>query len=110
MARTSAVLRCGRMAGLLAVGALLLAGCVVVPARGGGLVYVEPPAAQVEVVGVAPGPGYVWIGGFWDWAGGRHVWVPGYWGRGRAGYEWVPHRWVAVDRGWRLERGHWRRR
>ena len=106
-----AVLRRWRPVALVAASALCLGACVVAPPRPyGGMVYVPPPAVQVETVGVAPGPGYFWIGGYWNWAGGRHVWVPGYWERARPGYEWVPHRWVAVQRGWRLESGHWRRR
>jgi len=98
------------------VAGALLAGCVVAPAPGyyggyysGGVVAVAPPAPQVEVVGVAPSPGYVWFGGYWGWAGGRHVWVPGYWGPGRAGYHWVPHGWVYAGGGWRMSRGHWAR-
>ena len=42
--------------------ATLLGGCVVAPAPGyygGGVVTIAPPAARVEVVGVAPTAGYV---------------------------------------------------
>ncbi len=100
---------------VLAAGTLL-GGCVVAPAPGyyggyygGAVVTVAPPAPQVEVYGVAPGPGYVWIGGYWNWVGGRHVWVPGYWGAGRPGYHWVAHTWVRAGGGWRLAPGHWAR-
>ena len=92
-------------------GALLGAGCVVVPAYGpdgGDVVGVAPPAAQVEYYGVAPAPGYIWFGGYWNWYGGRHAWVPGYWGAGRAGHVWVPHAWGRHGNGWRLNQGHWR--
>jgi hypothetical protein len=34
---------------------------------------------MVEPVLVAPGPGYIWIGGYWSWTGGRHVWSRGHW-------------------------------
>jgi hypothetical protein len=97
---------------MLALGSVTLAGCVVTPARGyygDETVMVAPPAPQVEVVGVAPAPGYVWIGGYWNWAGGRHVWVGGHWDAGRPGYHWAPHRWVAYHGGYRLQRGHWER-
>jgi hypothetical protein len=93
--------------------ALLLAGCVVYPARGGyyvgGVVTVGPPAIREEAVGVAPYPGYVWAPGYWNWAGGRYVWVSGRWVAPRPGYHWVPHHWVQTPGGWRLERGHWAR-
>ena len=96
--------------------AALLGGCIVVPAGrpyagGGGGDYVTeaPPAPQVEVVGVAPTPGYIWIGGFWGWAGGRHVWTNGYWAAPRPGYRWVPHQWHRHGPGWRAAPGYWQR-
>ena len=70
------------------IASMALPGCVVVPDQGhyaGGVVMVAPPAPRVEVVGVAPTPGYVWIGGYWNWVGGRHEWVPGRWAAGRHG-------------------------
>ena len=91
--------------------ALLSSACVVVPERYvGETVAVAPPAARVEEVGVAPGVGYVWIGGYWGWVGGRHEWVPGYWEHPHPGFVWEPHRWVQVNGGWRLRQGYWRRR
>ncbi|HEX4166914.1 MAG TPA: YXWGXW repeat-containing protein [Bryobacteraceae bacterium] len=64
-----------------------------------------PPAGVVATpVGPPPGPGYVWVPGYWDWLGGRWVWVEG---------RWVlpprPHVvWVAPAIDIRLHRGHWR--
>jgi len=91
--------------------ALPLGGCVVTPAPYyvGATVRVNPPAPIVETVGVAPYPGYVWLGGYWNWVGDRHVWVPGHWEAPRRGYYWVPHRWVAAGGGWRMAPGHWER-
>ncbi len=62
----------------------LLGGCIVVPAPGyyPGAVRVALPVPSVEVVRIAPVPGYVWFGGYWNWVGGRHVWVGGHWGPG----------------------------
>ncbi len=101
--------RAGFGAALLA--GILLAGCVVAPAPGyyrvGPVVTVAPPPVPVEVVGVAPAPGYVWMAGYWNWVGGRHVWVAGHWGPGRPGYRWAPQHWVATPGGWRLAPGHW---
>ncbi len=75
----------------------------------GPVVAVAPPVARVEVIGVAPSPGYVWMGGYWNWVGRRHVWVEGRWAPGRPGYHWVPHTWVHVNGGWRMNEGHWAR-
>jgi outer membrane lipoprotein SlyB len=66
-----------------------------------------PPAPPSEVVTVAPGPGYVWVPGSWQWQGrwvwmGGYwaatpyptaVWVDGYWRRGPYGWHWVPGHW-----------------
>jgi len=35
-----------------------------------------PPPAYAPYAPPCPGPGYVWVGGYW---GPRHVWVNGYW-------------------------------
>ncbi len=97
--------------GLLA--AISLSACVVYPARGryaAGVVAVAPPPPQVEVVGAPPTPGYLWIGGYWNWVGGRHVWVNGYWAAPRPGFYWVPNAWVHVHGGWRMRAGYWARR
>ena len=97
--------------GVAVVSASLLGACVVAapPPPGGPYVAMAPPAPQVEVVGVAPAPGYFWIGGFWGWEGGRHVWFPGRWEAPRPGYRWVPHAWVREGGGYRMHEGHWER-
>jgi hypothetical protein len=69
----------------------------------------DPPPPQYEVVGVAPGPGYLWIGGYYHWYGNRWVWYRGH-------YEMPPHpgaRWVAARYEFRAGRrvyirGYWR--
>ena len=103
------------------IGAVLLPGCVVVPADGrgvyagygvvgGGPVMVAPPPPPGEFIGIAPGPGYFWVGGFWRWNAGRHDWVGGRWETSRQGYQWQPHRWAREGQGWRAEPGYWQRR
>jgi hypothetical protein len=92
--------------GLVMVIGLSLVGC----AEEGAYVTVAPPPVQAEVVGVAPYPGAVWIGGYWGWEGGRHMWHGGYWTRGRPGYVWQPHRWEPRGGGYVYFRGGWRRR
>ena len=104
-----------------AIVALLLSACVVAPYPARTAVYddgpsgpvavadVAPPPMYVEPVGVAPFAGAIWIGGYWNWVGGRHVWVPGRWDRPRAGYRWEPHRWENRGGRWELHGGRWRR-
>lgn len=72
-------------------------------------VLVAPPPPRVDVIGVAPYPGYVWIGGFWTWRGGRHDWVPGRWDAPRHGHRWAPHRWEQRNGHWREHPGRWER-
>jgi hypothetical protein len=68
-----------------------------------------PPPPQSEViVGVAPSPAYLWVGGYWTrhrdgwfWVRGRWavrphheaIWVGGHWDRHPRGYVWVGGRW-----------------
>jgi hypothetical protein len=100
---------------LAAAVALSVSACVVVPARGyyaggdyyAGAVTIAPPAPQVEVVGVAPAAGYVWLGGYWNWLGGRHVWVRGHWSAPHSGYHWAPNRWERRGDGWHMTGGRW---
>lgn len=103
--------------------AATLSGCVVAPVGprpvyGGAPYYddsvavnVAPPAPYVETVPVAPFVGALWIGGFWDWSGGRHVWHPGHYERPRAGYAYRQPGWShGPDGRWMLHRGGWERR
>lgn len=70
---------------------------------------VPPPPLRAEVYGYAPGPGFVWVQGYWRWGGGRYVWAPGYWAHPprRHGY-WVPGRWERNHRGYYWRDGRWR--
>jgi len=92
---------------------MALTGCVVVPDQrhyyADGVVMVAPPAPRVEVIGAAPAPEYVWIGGYWNWVGGRHEWVKGRWAPPNPGHHWVAHQWVRQGDGWRMRPGHWER-
>ena len=80
---------------------------------GGGYGYyyanTPPPPLRAEVVGVAPGPGYVWINGYWGWRGNAYTWVHGYYARPpHRGARWVEPHWDR-DRGrYRFREGHWR--
>jgi WXXGXW repeat (2 copies) len=68
-----------------AVLGLTMSACVVVPRpysdypSSGVYADAPPPAPRYDVVPVAPFVGAIWIGGYWNWYGGRRVWVPGRW-------------------------------
>jgi WXXGXW repeat (2 copies) len=98
--------------GKLVLGVLLsaaLAACVVSAAGPGGEVvaYEAPPPVRYETVGVAPSPGYFWIGGGWFWEGNRYNWHPGRWEAPRPGYRWQPHAWHQKGNEWHMAPGHW---
>lgn len=97
---------------VVAACALPLAGCVVAgPGYYGYQVApYGPPPPHHEVIGVAPYPGYIWIGGYWSWTDHDYYnWRPGHWQAPRPGYRWVPHHWEQHGQEWRGMRGHWQR-
>lgn len=105
----------GAAAAVLAMAAALtLSACVVTPvgprAYVGAEIGVAPPPPQAEVIGVAPGPGYIWTGGYWGWYGGRYTWFGGHWIARRPGYFWARPHWERGAGGWRFAAGHWARR
>ena len=78
------------------------------PGPSGEVVVSEaPPAPPQEVIVAAPGPGYVWVPGYYSWQGHwvwmrgawvvrphpYSVWVGGHWGRRGHGYVWVGGHW-----------------
>ena len=78
----------------------------------GNVLYVEeapPPPRTNVVVGVAPGPNHVWVGGYWMRRGQSWTWVDGRWmARPRPGVVWVPGYWDRRPRGHVWVSGYWR--
>ncbi len=75
-------------------------------------VNVPPPPLRAEVVVVQPGPGYVWVPGYWDWDAprGEYLWIAGAWTRPPHRHAvWVGPRWERRGRESFFLRGHWRR-
>ena len=73
------------------------------------VIRVGPPAPVVEHRVVAPGPGYVWTGGYHRWDGRAYVWVPGAWVRPpRAHAVWVAPHYVHRNGGYVFVEGRWR--
>ncbi len=69
-----------------------------------------PPEPKPEVKTPCPGPGNIWVAGYWDYIGGQHVWRDGRWVHGLAGYEYVRARYVWEGRAWQFHVPHWHRR
>jgi hypothetical protein len=93
----------------LAFAALSLPACVVGPPPGTVYASYAPPAAEIEVAGVAPGPDFVWIAGHHTWSGTAYVWSPGrYERRPHANARWVGGAWVHHSRGWYWREGRWK--
>ncbi len=91
---------------------VLLASSALAACGGGYVAYrvpAPPPPYAVGAVGYAPGPGYVWMDGFWNLNGGRWAWVNGRWGRPPHPHAaWVADRWERHGHDWRYRRGYWR--
>jgi hypothetical protein len=75
-----------------------------------GVVYTErrPPPDRVEVIVASPGPGYVWVPGYWRWERHDYLWTPGRWARAKHGYhKWVPGHWEHRTHQWYWVEGRW---
>lgn len=97
----------------------LTAGCVVAVRPAPAAVYAPPPeevvvtdlppAPVAEIVAVAPGPGFVWIGGYYHWVGGRWAWYAGHYERPpHQGARWIAPRYVIRGGSRVYVRGYWR--
>jgi len=88
--------------------AFVVAACESYGAAGAMYVQTAPPPVQYEEVTVAPGPGFIWVAGYWDWTGMQYAWVSGHWTRPPSGYTvWVPARYERRSNGWNYHPGHW---
>ena len=86
---------------LLLAGVLMATGACATGVRGRVYVRVGPPAPIIEARIATPGPGYVWVPGYYNWDGRAYAWAPGRWERpprGRA--RWEPAHWAKERRGW----------
>jgi hypothetical protein len=68
-----------------------------------------PPPALYETVGIAPGPGFVWVGGYYHWTGYRWAWYGGHYARPpRFGAVWIGPRYELRGARRVYIRGYWR--
>jgi hypothetical protein len=75
----------------------------------GPSVYPEnlPPDPIPEYRPPAPGWGYVWVNGYWDWTGYDWVWNNGYWAPPRPGFSYVGPRFIWENGQPIYYRGYW---
>jgi hypothetical protein len=81
------------------------------PEPGVRVAYIDrgPPRNRVEVRGVAPGAGTVWLPGYWRWTGRDYDWVQGRWAPVSSGFRsWSAGRWRHSRQGWYWVDGRWR--
>ena len=71
---------------------------------------VAPPAARVEVIGVAPSARHFWAPGYYRWTGRNYAWVTGRWQLRRPGLEYVGPRWENRFGRYAYVPGRWMRR
>ena len=69
-----------------------------------------PPADKIEEKTAAPGFGYIWVAGYWDYLDGNYVWREGRWVAVRPDYEYVRARYEQSGSGWVFHRPHWKKR
>jgi len=69
------------------------------PVAADGTVYPEtpPPDPIPEYQPPAPGYGYAWVNGYWDWTGAEWTWDTGYWAPADQAYLFIGPRFLFVD-------------
>jgi hypothetical protein len=93
---------------LLGVAAVATIGCAPPPPPGAVYVMRGPPGEIVEVAPGSPGPGYVWVQGYYRWEGAEYHWERGRWALTPAGYRaWLPGHWREHEGRWYFVEGHW---
>jgi len=68
-----------------------------------------PPPIRVETYGPAPGPGYVWMNGYWSYRDNNYSWVSGRWEHPPRGQRrWEDGRWERRGDRYQWREGRWR--
>jgi hypothetical protein len=69
-----------------------------------------PPPRHEVIVGVRPGPDYIWIDGYWEGTPGHYTWVGGRWDRPPHPHAtWYAPRWEKDHDGhYHQVKGEWR--
>jgi WXXGXW repeat (2 copies) len=71
-------------------------------------ITVAPPPLPVYAQPIIPGPGYMWVPGYWAWGPYGYYWVPGTWLLPPAvGLLWTPGYWAWMDGAYIWYAGYW---
>jgi hypothetical protein len=74
-------------------------------------VFSPPPADKSDGERPeAPGSGYIWVAGYWDYLDGNYIWRGGHWLQANAQYEYIRASYDHDGEGWVFHRPHWKRR
>ncbi len=69
-----------------------------------------PPDKDEGPHAAAPGFGFIWVAGYWDYLDGNYIWRQGRWVQGKPDYEYVRARYEFDGKSWVFHRPHWKRR
>ena len=79
-----------------------------VPSPAYVVVESQPPVELVETMVPAPGPGYAWVKGRWEWDG-KWEWKSGCWvASPHPSAVWISGGWEAREHHWGWRAGYWR--
>ena len=69
---------------------------------------IAPPLLPVYAQPAIPGPGYLWVPGYWAWNGSEYFWTPGYWSMPpTVGFYWTPPYWGWLNGAYVFNAGYW---
>jgi hypothetical protein len=110
MPKSMRLLLCASTAALI-LGAAPI-GAFVAPAQAQVAVSISatiaPPLLPVYAQPAIPGPGYLWIPGYWAWDGQEYFWTPGYWSMPpTVGFYWTPPYWGWLNGAYVFNTGYW---
>jgi WXXGXW repeat (2 copies) len=98
------------LSGLVLFGLMALAMPSPSSAQLGVSITIAPPMLPVYEQPVIPGPGYVWVPGYWAWSPeeGAYYWVPGTWVLPpEVGLLWTPGYWSWASNAFVWNVGYW---
>ncbi|PYT77033.1 MAG: hypothetical protein DMG40_24845 [Acidobacteria bacterium] len=71
-------------------------------------IRMDPPALPVYAQPICPGPGYMWVPGYWAYGPDGYFWVPGTWVLApEPGLLWTPGYWGFAEGGYVWHAGYW---
>jgi hypothetical protein len=71
-------------------------------------VRIGPPVLPVYEQPICPGPGFIWVPGYWAWGDDGYFWVPGTWVEPpEVGFLWTPGYWGFDDGFYLWHAGYW---